>query len=176
MPAGALLRGPLIPGVSAFPQFTSRENAIRLADVLDKGHYRGSQITSVFVKNQGEEEYYLQAILDEGSSRRWTMDNIHDWAKKDDLLLAGNRALIFPVPGSTEFDVLQKNSFYRTVLKASVFHKTYGPHDPLEGRSLLLSIRKFACLVQTMRMSIASTNRGIATGMSLNLKTERASS
>ena len=133
-------------GLSAFPQFTSRENAIRLADVLDKGHFRGSQITSVFVKNQGEEEYYLQAILDEGSSRRWTMDSIHDWAKKDDLLLAGNRALIFPVPGSTEFDVLEKNSFYRTVLKASVFNKTYGPHDPLEGRSLLLSIRKFGML------------------------------
>ena len=90
-----------VQGLSAFPQFTSRENAIRLADVLDKGLYRGSQITSVFVKNQGEEEYYLQAILDEGSSRRWTLDSIHDWVKKDYLLLAGNRALIFPVPGST---------------------------------------------------------------------------
>ena len=73
---GLLLLGLFLHGnLQAFPEYTSRENAIRLADVLDKGFFRGSRITSVFVKNRGEDEYYLQAILDDGSSRLWTLDS-----------------------------------------------------------------------------------------------------
>jgi hypothetical protein len=129
--------------LQAFPEYTSRENAINLADVLDKGFFRSSRITSVFVKNRGEDEYYLQAILDDGSSRLWTLDSIYDWSKNDDLILSGNRALIFPVSGSTEFDILYKNDFYRMVLQAGAYLKTFGAHDPMEGKSILLAIRKF---------------------------------
>ncbi len=141
---GLLLLGLFLHGnLQAFPEYTSRENAIRLADVLDKGFFRGSRITSVFVKNRGEDEYYLQAILDDGSSRLWTLDSIHNWSKNDDLILSGNRALIFPIAGSTEFDILYKNEFYRMVLQASAYLKTFGPHDPMEGKNILLAIRKF---------------------------------
>ncbi|HJL85699.1 MAG TPA: hypothetical protein QF623_01105, partial [SAR324 cluster bacterium] len=141
---GLLLLGLLFQGsVQAFPEYTSRENAIRLADVLDKGFFRGSRITSVFVKNRGEDEYYLQAILDDGSSRLWTLDSIYDWSKNDDLILSGNRALIFPVAGSTEFDILYKNDFYRMVLQATAYLKIFGPHDPMEGKNIQMAIRKF---------------------------------
>ena len=57
---GLLLLGLFLQGnLQAFPEYTSRENAIRLADVLDKGFFRGSRITSVFVKNRGEDELSL---------------------------------------------------------------------------------------------------------------------
>ncbi len=132
----------------AFPKYTSRENAIKLADVIDKGFYRGTNITTVFVKNRGEDEYYLQAILDDGSSRMWTLDNINDWTKNDELILSGNRALIFPMKGSTEFAVLEKNKFYRKIITAGAFIKTYETHDVLEGISLVYAIRKFRIIQQ----------------------------
>ncbi len=62
--------------VFAFPEYTSRQKALKLASALDKGFFRSIKIISVFVKNRGEDDYYLQAILDDGSSRKWLFANV----------------------------------------------------------------------------------------------------
>ncbi len=140
----------LLAGVStpafAFPEYTSRQKALKLAGVLDKGYLKSIKISSVFVKNKGEDDYYLQAILDDGSSRKWLIDRIRQWTQTDELILSNNRALVFPSPESTDFGVLEKNDFYRTVLNATAFVKTFGKHDILEGKSLVLGILRFRIL------------------------------
>jgi hypothetical protein len=59
----------------AFPEYTSREKALKLAEVLDHGYFRSIKISSVFVKNRGKDDYFLQAILDDGSSRLCPFSN-----------------------------------------------------------------------------------------------------
>ena len=127
----------------AFPQYTSRENAIRLAKEIDKGTFKDYQIASVFVKNRSEKEYYLQVILSDGSSHEWYMDQIYDWALTDQLLLKKNRVLVFPSDENTSFYVLDKNEFYRTVLTSKAFVKHYPEHDLLAGKNLKFLIRRF---------------------------------
>ena len=140
-----LLLGYLIwaGSVMAFPRYTTRENAIHLAEVIDKGKFKSHQIASVFVKNRTSEEYYLQVILDDGSSQDWYLDNIYDWTLTDQLLLTNNRVLIFPSNESTEFHLLDKNQFYHLVLIAKSFTKNYPQHDLLAGKNLRFAIRRF---------------------------------
>ena len=130
----------------AFPAYTSRENAIRLAEILDKGQFRNFRIASVFVKNRAETEYYVQAILDDGSSQDWRMDQIYEWTLTDQLVLTKNRVLVFPSVRSTNFNVLDKNEFYRLVLTSKAFVKTYGTHDVLEGKNVTYGVRRFRML------------------------------
>ena len=144
--------------VFAFPEYTSRQKALKLAGVLDEGFFRSIKIASVFVKNRGEDDYYLQAILDDGSSRKWLINRIREWTHADELILSKNRALVFPSQGSTDFGVLDKNEFYRTVLNATAFVKTFGKHDVLEGKSLILGVRRFRIL-QAGDKKFLTTNR-----------------
>ena len=144
--------------VFAFPEYTSRQKALKLAGVLDEGFFRSIKIASVFVKNSGEDDYYLQAILDDGSSRKWLINRIREWTHADELILSKNRALVFPSQGSTDFGVLDKNEFYRTVLNATAFVKTFGKHDVLEGKSLILGVRRFRIL-QAGDKKFLTTNR-----------------
>ena len=130
----------------AFPEYTSREKALKLASVLDHGYFKSIKIASVFVKNRGKDEYYLQAILEDGSSRKWLLNRIREWTHNDELVLSKNRALVFPYEGSTDFGVLEKNDFYRSVLNATAFVKNYSSHDIMEGKSLVLGIRRFRIL------------------------------
>ncbi|MED5516285.1 MAG: hypothetical protein VYE65_05860, partial [SAR324 cluster bacterium] len=60
----------------AFPEYTSRQKALKLAGVLEKGYFKSIKISSVFVKNIGEDDYYLQALLSDGSSRKWLVNRI----------------------------------------------------------------------------------------------------
>ena len=135
-----------IQSVWAFPEYTSRENALQLAELLDKGSFRNFRISSVFVKNKTDTEFFLQAILDDGSSQEWRMDQIHEWTLTDQLVLTGNRVLVFPSAESTEFGVLDKNEFYRTVLTTKAYVKTYGEHDLLEGKRITYGLRRFRML------------------------------
>ena len=80
----------------AFPEYTSRHKALKLAVILDNGYFKSIKISSVFVKNRGKDDYYLQAILDDGSSRKWLINRIREWAQTDELILSKNRALVFP--------------------------------------------------------------------------------
>ena len=132
----------------AFPEYTSRQKALSLAAVLDHGYFRSIKISSVFVKNKGKEDYYLQAILDDGSSRKWLINRIREWTQNDELVLSGNRALVFPSAESTDFGILDKNEFYRRVLNAIAFVKVYGRHDILEDKSLVLGVKRFRILVR----------------------------
>jgi len=132
--------------VFAFPEYTSRHKALKLAAVLDHGYFKSIKISSVFVKNRGRDDFYLQAILDDGSSRKWLLDRIREWTQTDELILSDNRALVFPSAESTDFGVLKKNDFYRSVLNATAFVKIYGRHDVLEAKSLVLGVRRFRIL------------------------------
>ena len=130
----------------AFPEYTSRQKALKLAGVLDHGYFKTIKISSVFVKNRGKDDFYLQAILDDGSSRKWLLNRIREWTQTDELILSDNRALVFPSAESTDFGVLEKNEFYHSVLTATAFVKTYGRHDILEAKSLVLGVRRFRIL------------------------------
>ena len=130
----------------AFPEYTSRQKALKMAGVLEKGYFKSIKISSVFVKNIGEEDYYLQALLSDGSSRKWLLNRIREWTHTDELILSNNRALVFPSAATTDFGVLEKNDFYRTALNATAYVKTFGKHDVLEGKSLVLGILRFRIL------------------------------
>ena len=129
-----------------FPEYTSREKALKLASVLDHGYFKSIKISSVFVKNRGKDEFFLQSILEDGSSRKWLINRVREWTHSDELILSKNRALVFPQSGRTDFGVLEKNDFYRNVLSARAFIKIYGEHDVLEGKSMVLGIRRFKIL------------------------------
>ena len=130
----------------AFPEYTSREKALKLAEVLDHGYFRSIKISSVFVKNRGKDDYFLQAILDDGSSRKWLLNRIREWTQSDELILSDNSVLVFPSPESTDFGVLKKNDFYRSVLNATAFVKIYGMHDIIEDKRLVLGVKRFRIL------------------------------
>lgn len=130
----------------AFPKYTNRENALRLAQIIDKGQFKDFRIASVFVKNRTDLEYYLQVILDDGSTHAWYMDNIYNWTLTDQLILTNNRALVFPSDESTEFHILDKNEFYKLVLTSKAFNKKYPTHDLLFGKNLMMEIRRFRML------------------------------
>ena len=123
--------------VFGFPEYTSREKALKLASVLDHGYFKSIKISSVFVKNRDKDEYYLQAILEDGSSRKWLINRVREWIHNDELILSKNRALVFPYAGRTDFGVLEKNDFYRNVLTATAFIKSFAKHDILEGKNMI---------------------------------------
>ena len=95
----------------AFPEYTSRQKALKLAGVLEKGYFKSIKISSVFVKNIGEDDYYLQALLSDGSSRKWLLNRIREWTHTDDLILSNNRALVFPSAATTDLEYWQRMIF-----------------------------------------------------------------
>ena len=74
------------------------------------------------------------------------INRIREWAQTDELILSKNRALVFPTSESTDFGVLDKNKFYRIILNSTAFIKTFGKHDILVGKNLVLGIRRFRIL------------------------------
>ena len=79
--------------------------------MLDHGYFKSIKISSVFVKNRGKDEFFLQSILEDGSSRIWLINRVRDWTHSDELILSKNRALVFPQSGRSDFGVLEKNDF-----------------------------------------------------------------
>ena len=144
----------------SFPEYTSRKKALKLAEVLEKGYFKSIKISSVFVKNIGEDDYYLQALLSDGSSRTWMLNRIREWTQTDELILSDNRALIFPSAETTDFGVLDKNDFYRTALNATAYVKTFAKHDVLEGKSLVLGILRFRILQENESIYLKSNKHG----------------
>tara|TARA_B100000945_G_C20401143_1_gene607386 strand:- start:381 stop:1904 length:1524 start_codon:yes stop_codon:yes gene_type:complete len=144
----------------AFPEYTSRQKALKLAEVLEKGYFKSIKISSVFVKNIGKDDYYLQALLSDGSSRKWFLNRIHEWLQTDELILSNNRALVFPSNATTDFGVLEKNDFYRTALNATAYVKTFGKHDVLEGKSLVLGILRFRILQEDDSKFLKTNKKG----------------
>ena len=80
----------------AFPEYTSRQKALKLAGVLENGYFKSIKISSVFVKNIGEDDYYLQALLSDGSSRKWLLNRIREWTHTDELIPVSYTHLTLP--------------------------------------------------------------------------------
>ncbi len=146
--------------IFAFPEYTSKLNAIKLAETLDKGLYRDLRISSVFVKNRTNDEHFLQAVLEDGSSQEWKLNQVYEWSLTDQLQLTGNRVLVFPSSESTEFGILDKNEFYRLVLTSQAYVKTYGEHDLLEGKRMTYGIRRFRMLHPGEEEQFAADDQG----------------
>ena len=144
----------------AFPEYTSRQKALKLAVVLENGYFKSIKILSVFVKNIGKDDYYLQALLSDGSSRKWLLNRIREWTQTDEMILNNNRALVFPSSTTTDFGVLEKNDFYRTALNATAYVKTFGKHDVLEGKSLVLGVLRFRILQEDDSKYLKTNKQG----------------
>lgn len=127
----------------AMPRYTDKENALALANVLDKGQFGRYTISSTYVQNVSLQNYYVSVILSNGEGQNWHIDQIYKWTRDDKLTLSQNRTLLFLDSRETRFVVLDKNKFHRLALKANVYVKTYANNDPLRGRSFKHEIKSF---------------------------------
>lgn len=127
----------------AMPRYTDKENALKMASVLDKGKFAHLKISSTYVINDREDEFYISVVLSDGTNRKWSLDQIYSWSREDKLRLSENRSLIFLNPESTQFHVLDKNKFHKLALRAKDYIKTYAKGDPLEGKTFHYAIKSF---------------------------------
>jgi len=127
----------------AMPRYTDKENALALARVLDKGTFGRYTVSSTYVQNVSSKDYYVSVILSDGSSQKWYIDQIYQWAREDKLLLSNNRSLLFLDSRDTRFVVLDKNLFHRQALQANVYVKSHETGDPLEGQKFRFQIKSF---------------------------------
>ncbi len=139
--ASCLLIG--ICGAVAAPKYTDRENALELAKVLDKSVFRNHLVGSTFIQGVGDDRFFIKVVLDNNVSQDWTIDQVHAWSKSEEILLSGNRVLLFPSRQSARFVVFDKNDFARQALKNSIYAKRYASGDPLAGRTIHFEIREF---------------------------------
>ena len=86
-----MIRYPLVTNAWGFLNIQI-EKALELAEVLDKT-FQSYRIASVFTKNHSDEEYYLRAILDDGSVQDWYLDDIYRWDSYRSTLF--NKKIVF---------------------------------------------------------------------------------
>ena len=132
-----------ICGAVAAPKYTDRENALELAKVLDKSVFRNHLVGSTFIQSAGDDRFFIKVVLDNNVSQNWTIDQIHAWSKSEEILLSGNRVLLFPSRQSARFVVFGKNEFARQALKNTIYAKRYAAGDPLAGRTIHFEVREF---------------------------------
>jgi hypothetical protein len=131
------------------PKYTDKETALRLAKVLDKGTFGRHTISSAYVQNDSISEYYISVILSDGSAQKWYIDQIYKWSRDDELLLDGNRVLLFLDPTDSHFAVLEKNRFHRMALNANIYIKVFTGDDPLAGQRFRFFIKSFSLIAPT---------------------------
>ena len=124
------------------PQYTDKENALNLAEALDKGIYRNHLITSTFVQSVGKGRFFVKVILDNGGEHNWDLHQIRSRSQSEALVLRNNRALLFPSDGSNDFVTLDKTLFSRTALRARVYTKYYKNSDVLAGQQINFGIHR----------------------------------
>lgn len=125
------------------PKYTTKENAIKLALLLDKGAFGALSISSTYVLNTSTQDYYISAILSDGTSHKWFINQIYQWVKEGRIQLSGNRSLIFLSPKTGHFEILEKNEFHKLALRSKIYIKTFGHSDPLEGQQFYYRIKSF---------------------------------
>ena len=67
---------------------------------------------------------------------------------------------MFPSEEETDFAILDKNAFYRTVLQSQVFVKTYNQHDLLDGKASNMLSEDFVYLSKEKVCVIPSRSDG----------------
>ena len=82
-------------GAMAASKFTDKENALNLAEILDKGVFRNRLITATFIQSVGKGQYFIKAILDNGAEHNWNINRIRALSKQEAIVLSNNRALLF---------------------------------------------------------------------------------
>ena len=125
------------------PKYTNKETALALAKMLDKGRFHQFTISSTYVQNENNRDYYISVILSNGSSQKWYIDQIYKWSRDDIIRLSNNRSLLFRNLEDSRFDVLNKNKFHEMALKANVYIKTFPEGDPLAGKQFRFRIKSF---------------------------------
>lgn len=133
----------------AFPKYTDKATILKLAKALDKGMLGKLKITSTYFKNDSPDHYYISAILSDGSTHNWSIDQIYEWTKNEKLKLQDNQILIFPYTNSPSFYILEKNKFHHLALRAKVFVKSYQGSDPLSGNVFRYQIKSFNLIAPT---------------------------
>ena len=125
------------------PRFTGKENALRLAETLDKGVFQQKVIQATFVESNSPGRYQVRLLLSNGAELHWDLHQVRAWAQTDRLILAGNRSLIFPSEGDNRFVVLDKTRFSDAALKAKIFVKHYEDEDLLAGQEIHYTTLRF---------------------------------
>lgn len=143
---GALLLALLwqaTPTAASVSRYLDRGAATQLAEVLDKGVFRGKLISSTFIKSAAPGDYFITVALDNGGEQHWDLHQIRLWSLDNTITLSKNRVLVFPREDSNEFGVLDKNVFAQEALQARVYAKRFKAPDPLEGRVIHFAIHRF---------------------------------
>lgn len=130
-------------GALAVSKYTDKENALNLAEVLDKGIYRNRLITATFIQSVGKGRYFVKVVLDNGAEHNWDIKRIRSLSKQEAIVLSKNRALLFLSEDSNEFATLDKTQFSRMALSAKVYVKRYKSTDVLSGRKIAFAIHRF---------------------------------
>ncbi|MCZ6558116.1 MAG: hypothetical protein O7A69_10105 [SAR324 cluster bacterium] len=141
------------------PQYTDKENALNLAEALDKGIYRNNLITSTFIQSVGKGRYFIKVILDNGAEHNWDLRQVRARSKIESLVLRKNQALLFPSEDSNDFAILAKSAFSRTALRAKVYTKRFGDSDVLAGQEINFGIHRFN-LVDLLRLKPGRDEQG----------------
>ena len=130
-------------GALAVSKYTDKENALNLAEALDKGIYRNRLVTATFIQSVGKGQYFIKAVLDNGAEHNWNLRRIRALSKNDAIVLSRNRALVFLTDNSNEFAVLDKTRFSQLALIANVYVKRYKSSDVLAGKKIAFGIQRF---------------------------------
>ena len=141
------------------PRFVDKDTALDLAQVLDKGVFRGSMIISTFVHSPATGDYQVKVVLDNGAELNWTMRQIRQWSHDHSLTLSKNRVLIFPKLDTNEYGVLDKIEFTKLALRSRVFAKRYKDPDVLTGQVIHYGIHSFN-LVEVLNLAPSRDYRG----------------
>lgn len=141
------------------PRFTDKDTALELAQVLDKGVFRGSMIISTFVHSPATGDYQVKVVLDNGAELNWTMRQIRQWSHDHSLTLSRNRVLVFPMVDTNEYGVLDKIEFTKLALRSRVFAKRYKDPDILTGQVIQYGIHAFN-LVEVLNLAPSRDFRG----------------
>lgn len=147
------------PPAWSAPRFTDKDKALELAQVLDKGVFRGALISSTFVQSPRAGDYQIKVVLDNGAELNWNLDQIRLWSHDSSLTLSKNRALVFPDRDGDRFGVLDKNAFTRIALRSRVYAKEYREPDLLAGQVIHYGVHGFN-LVELLGLASTRDHEG----------------
>lgn len=127
----------------AVSKYTDKENALNLAEALDKGIFRNRLITATFIQSVGKGRYFVKVVLDNGAEHNWDLKRLRALSKQESILLSRNRALLFSSEQTNDFAALDKTRFSQQALAAKVYVKRYKSSDVLAGNKIAFAVSRF---------------------------------